>query len=97
MSSSLLTPGTTRFPFAFALFAPRGARAQEGEGDSGAATSGAGSAGLCNLSAGPIHTFLAQGDLDGDGVYSRFEVASGFDQALDLYRAPGIYIENELE
>ena len=44
-----------------------------------------------------IYTFQAQGDLDGDGVFSTFELAVGSSEANELYRTPGMYIENELE
>ena len=45
-----------------------------------------------------LYTFRATGDLDGDGsVYSTFELAAGASEANELYRTPGMYIENELE
>jgi type IV pilus assembly protein PilA len=44
-----------------------------------------------------LYTFVAHGDLDGDGVRSRFELAAGTDSNNELYRAPGLYIEDELE
>lgn len=45
----------------------------------------------------PIYTFSAFGDLDGDGAQSTFELAAGSDESQALYRAPGIYVVNELE
>ena len=44
-----------------------------------------------------VYTFTAQGDLDGDGVRSLFELAAGTDDARTLRHAKGIYIANELE
>jgi prepilin-type N-terminal cleavage/methylation domain-containing protein len=45
----------------------------------------------------PQYTFQAQGDLDGDGTISTFELAAGSDSSNNLMRAPGFYIINELE
>jgi prepilin-type N-terminal cleavage/methylation domain-containing protein len=44
-----------------------------------------------------VYTFLAQGDLDGDGVRSTFELAAGTDLERTLFHSPAIYIVNELE
>jgi type IV pilus assembly protein PilA len=44
-----------------------------------------------------VYTFAANGDLDGDGVLSRFELAAGTNQTNELFRAPGIFVQNELE
>lgn len=61
------------------------------------------SAAGCGLAPGtaaaarPAYTFSAMGDLDGDGTDSNFELAVGADVQNDLFRAPGIFIENELE
>lgn len=44
-----------------------------------------------------VYTFTATGDLDGDDTNSTFEVAVGSDPQNQLYRAPGIYVQQELE
>lgn len=44
-----------------------------------------------------LYTFLAEGDLDGDGLFSRFEVAVGSDGSDQLYHARGFYIVAETE
>ena len=45
-----------------------------------------------------VYTFRAEGDLDGDGVQSDFELAAGTDlESRTLRHAKGIYIVNELE
>lgn len=44
-----------------------------------------------------LYQLQAIGDLDGDGVTSLFELAAGVDDDAQLYRAAGIYRENELE
>ena len=44
-----------------------------------------------------IYTFRANADLDGDMIESRFELAVGSNMDNELFRAPGIYVENELE
>jgi type IV pilus assembly protein PilA len=61
---------------------------------SASATSGA-----CGWSAnsGNVYTFVAQGDLDGDGDRSTFEMAAGTDKDDVLYHATGFYIMNEIE
>lgn len=58
-----------------------------------------GSAGACGNAAGDttVYTFVASGDLDGDGTASTFELAVGSNGDNELYRAPGFYIVNELE
>jgi type II secretory pathway pseudopilin PulG len=44
-----------------------------------------------------VYTFSAQGDLDGDGTRSTFELAAGTDDSRTLRHARGIYIVNETE
>jgi len=44
-----------------------------------------------------VYTFVAQGDLDGDGTKSKFELAAGTDGDNTLYHAKGFYIVNEIE
>jgi prepilin-type N-terminal cleavage/methylation domain-containing protein len=44
-----------------------------------------------------LYTFFANGDLDGDGVYSTFELAAGSDPTNVLYHARGIHVTSELE
>lgn len=44
-----------------------------------------------------IYTFAANGDLDGNGTKSTFELAVGSNAQNELYRAPGIFTANELE
>lgn len=44
-----------------------------------------------------IYTFAAEGDLDGDDVNSRFELAVGSDAGNTLYHARGFYVQHELE
>jgi type IV pilus assembly protein PilA len=44
-----------------------------------------------------LYTLYAQGDLDGDGIFSRFELAVGSDSDNALYHARGFYIVNETE
>lgn len=44
-----------------------------------------------------IYAFQANGDLDGDGNQSLFELAAGVDEGNTLYRNAEIYVENELE
>jgi type IV pilus assembly protein PilA len=61
------------------------------------ARGGMGDPATCMLTAGAAYTFSATGDLDGDGVLSRFELASGWNETLEMYRAPGFFIVNELE
>ncbi len=63
----------------------------------GMAASGMLSPSLCMFRPGPVYTFTATGDLDGDGIRSNFEVAAGIDETYELYRQPGIYAEMELE
>lgn len=43
------------------------------------------------------YTFAGQGDLDGDTTLSNFEVAVGISTSNEIFRAPGFYIEDELE
>jgi type IV pilus assembly protein PilA len=44
-----------------------------------------------------VYTFVAQGDLDGDGTKSTFELPAGTDSDSTLYHATGFYIVNEIE
>jgi type IV pilus assembly protein PilA len=44
-----------------------------------------------------IYTFTAEGDLDGDGVFSTFEVQTGVNAQGEMVRSPGVYMINELE
>ncbi|HET8933963.1 MAG TPA: prepilin-type N-terminal cleavage/methylation domain-containing protein [Polyangiales bacterium] len=44
-----------------------------------------------------IYTFYAQGDLDGDGTRSTFELAAGSDEERTLRHAVGFFIVNEVE
>jgi type IV pilus assembly protein PilA len=44
-----------------------------------------------------VYTFYAQGDLDGDGTRSTFELATATDEDNSLYHARGFYIDNEIE
>ncbi|CAG1001483.1 hypothetical protein GPROT1_03927 [Gammaproteobacteria bacterium] len=44
-----------------------------------------------------LYTFRAHGDLDGDGTPSRFELTAGSDPANELFRAPEVDRENEVE
>ena len=44
-----------------------------------------------------VYTFYAQGDLDGDGTRSTFELAAGTDEERTLRHAVGFFIANELE
>ncbi len=46
---------------------------------------------------GQIYAFQANGDLDGDGTQSLFELAAGVDQGNTLYRNAEIFVQNELE
>ncbi|NOY92146.1 MAG: prepilin-type N-terminal cleavage/methylation domain-containing protein [Deltaproteobacteria bacterium] len=58
-----------------------------------------GSTGACDGTAlnTMVYTFRANGDLDADGTLSTFEVAVGSNSDNTLYRAPGIFVFNELE
>ncbi len=54
--------------------------------------------GSCGWSGGvPLYSFYAEGDLDGDGAKSLFELAVGSSTDNELYRAPGFYVRNEFE
>lgn len=57
------------------------------------------STGKCGWSpsAPSIYTFTAQGDLDGDGIRSTFELAAGTDGDRTLYHARGFFVVNETE
>jgi type IV pilus assembly protein PilA len=43
------------------------------------------------------YSLFARGDLDMDGVTSRFEFGVGTSEENELYRTPGLFITNELE
>lgn len=45
----------------------------------------------------PVYTFIAQGDLDGDGSRSTFELIAGTDANRTLYHSRGFYVVDELE
>lgn len=48
--------------------------------------------------AGGAYSFQANGDLDGDGsTFSLFELQAGVNANNELYRSPGIFVQNELE
>jgi len=53
----------------------------------------------CGNTAGDtsVYTFVANGDLNGDGNLSTFELAAGTNPDNALYRAPGIYSVDPLE
>ncbi len=55
--------------------------------------------GACGTAAATpgVYTFQARGDLDGDGVFSFFEMAAGTNNDNALYRAPGIFEISPLE
>lgn len=44
-----------------------------------------------------MYEFDAVGDLDGNGATSLFQLAAGTNNENQLYRAPGIFTQNELE
>jgi hypothetical protein len=44
-----------------------------------------------------VYTFYAEGDLDGDGDRSTFELAVGASGGYELYHARGFHIVNEIE
>jgi type IV pilus assembly protein PilA len=44
-----------------------------------------------------VYTFRAQGDLDGDGVLSTFELAAGTDPERTLFHSQAIFVVNETE
>jgi len=57
-----------------------------------------GSTGTCGgTRSTALYTFQAIGDLDSDGTTSLFEVSAGSDADNQVYRSPGVYIQNELE
>jgi prepilin-type N-terminal cleavage/methylation domain-containing protein len=55
----------------------------------------------CSLTALPAgqlrYRLIANGDLDGDGTMSTFELAVGTTDANDLYHAAGVYVVDEVE
>jgi type IV pilus assembly protein PilA len=63
------------------------------------ATSGNGGASKCGWQANQngVYTFTAKGDLDGDSIFSTFELAAGTDKDATLYHSKGFYIVNETE
>jgi type IV pilus assembly protein PilA len=58
-----------------------------------------GGAGQCHNTANTpdMYTLRAIGDLDGDGITSRFEVAVASDGENELYRSRGFFVLNETE
>lgn len=44
-----------------------------------------------------VYTFTANGDLDGDGIFSTFELAAGTDKDDVLFHSKGFFIVNEIE
>lgn len=44
-----------------------------------------------------VYTFFARGDLDGDALFSTFELAAGTDVERTLRHATGIFVVDELE
>lgn len=44
-----------------------------------------------------VYTFVAEGDLDGDGQHSRFELAAGTNDDRTLYHSAAPFVVNELE
>jgi prepilin-type N-terminal cleavage/methylation domain-containing protein len=44
-----------------------------------------------------LYTFFANGDLDGDGTLSTFELAVGSSETNQLYHSRGLFITNEVE
>ena len=58
----------------------------------------AGGSGACGNPANtPLYSFRANGDLDGDGVTSLYELSAGSNRDNELMRSPGFYILNPLE
>ncbi len=58
----------------------------------------AGSADACNAGANAnLYSFQSIGDLDADGTTSLFEVAAGTNAERDFIKAPGIFVQNEIE
>jgi type IV pilus assembly protein PilA len=45
----------------------------------------------------PVYTFGAMGDLDADMALSTFELATGVNADLQLFRAPGFFVVDEME
>jgi type IV pilus assembly protein PilA len=62
-------------------------------------TSGGGATGKCSWTGNQpnVYTFLANGDLDNDGLKSTFELAAGTDKDATLFHAKGFFIVNEIE
>lgn len=60
---------------------------------------GAASGGSCAHGANEtsLYTFSAHGNLDGDGVFSTFELATGSDKDNVLYHSYGFYVDKEME
>jgi type IV pilus assembly protein PilE len=44
-----------------------------------------------------LYTFYANGDLDGDGIESTFEMAAGSDASNGMYHAIGLHIDKQTE
>lgn len=58
-----------------------------------------GSSDACGLAAGNLnlYTFIARGDLDGDGTKSTFELATGSTADNQLFHARALYVDRETE
>ncbi len=58
-----------------------------------------GGTGMCDGTADDVtvYTFIANGDLDGDGTTSTFRLDAGSDRNNELKRAPSLRINNDLE
>jgi len=53
--------------------------------------------GVVNTGTTPVYNNQAKGNLDADGTQSFFELAVGANADGELWKAPGIYMANELE
>ncbi|MGE0789723.1 MAG: type IV pilin protein [Sandaracinaceae bacterium] len=57
-----------------------------------------GSDGMCGHIMGEtLYSFRAEGDLDGDGATSLYELSAGSSSQNELMRSPGLYRQSELE
>ena len=54
-------------------------------------------AGCGNVPSSQLYTFFANGDLDGDTIWSTFELAAGSNASNEFFHARGIYIKDESE
>ncbi|MEM9189961.1 MAG: prepilin-type N-terminal cleavage/methylation domain-containing protein [Myxococcota bacterium] len=53
--------------------------------------------GCAAMNSSPAYTFVAEGDLDGDMTLSRFELATGTNANMELYRSTGFYVVRDTE